>query len=406
MIGFWILVTLSLLASLALFAPVLAGRQSHSHIDRQRLNLMLHRQRQEELAKESSGEELEALQAELDKDLLGDLSLAEAPPKGSGSGRGSLWVALLGAPLLGIMVYSMLGRYDLADFRAEPQAAANHASESSPEIQAMINRLAERLKKEPGDVKGWLLLGRSYEQTEQFGEAANAYAEALKLAPDDLDVKASYAENLGQSQGGEYSGEPQRLAGEILAKDPKHRTALWLAGAAAAQSGDAPKAIAYLETLRAQFAKGSQDDQHLTKIISGLKGEAGQEEAPTTAAATPATGEKRSIRVKVTLAEALKSQAAPEDTVFIFARAASGPPMPLAIVRKQVKDLPLEATLDDSMGMVEGMNISAFDRLVIGARISKTGQALPQPGDLQGLTEPTAVQDGAVYAVEIKEAAK
>lgn len=411
MIGFWILAALTLLAAYALFTPALLGRWSRSAVDRQKLNLELHRQRREELAGESVGEELAGLQAELDKDLLVDLTAsagAGATPKGQG--RGALVAGLIIAPLLGILLYSQLGRFDLADFRAQAQAHEKPAE--APQFQEMIERLAERLKTNPDDLQGWMLLGRSYQQTEQYDKAVEAYRQALKLSPDNLDIQALYAEVLGESLGGSFAGEPAQIAATILAKNPKHHNALWLAGAAAAQSGDAAQAIVYLETLRGEFPKGSADDRHIGKIINDLKGEqaGGEGEAGTAgeapAAELPATGEQKSIRVKVSLAAALKPKAAPDDTVFIFARAAAGPPMPLAIVRKQVKDLPVEVTLDDSMSMVQGMNLSAFDRLVIGARISKTGQALPKPGDLQGLTQPTAIEDGAGYAVEIGEEVK
>jgi cytochrome c-type biogenesis protein CcmH len=148
----------------------------------------------------------------------------------------------------------------------------------------------------------------------------------------------------------------------------------------------------------------------LDKVIKEIKGEGQAAETDATrdgeASGLPATGEQKSIRVKVSLATTLKAKATPEDTVFIFARAAAGPPMPLAIVRKKVKDLPVEVTLDDSMSMMQGMNLSAFDKLVIGARISKTGQALPQPGDLQGLTKPTEINNGGIYAVDISEEVK
>ncbi len=411
MIGFWILAALTLLAAYAFFTPALLGKWRRSAIDRQKLNLELHRQRREELACEFTGKELEGLQAELDKDLLGDLAVsgrADATP--TQQGRGALIAALIVAPLLGILLYSQLGRFDLADFRAQAQPRPQKAD--AAEFQEMIDHLAERLKTDTGDLKGWMLLARSYQQIEQYGKAADAYAQALKLAPDNLDIKAFYAESLGESLDGDYTGEPSRLAAEILAKNPKHRNALWLAGAAAAQNGDKAQAIAYLETLRGGFPKGSPDDKHLGKIIDDLRGgQAGQaaeaataDEEPT--GGLPATGEQKSIRVKVGLAAALKAKAAPDDTVFIFARAVSGPPMPLAIVRKKVKDLPTEVTLDDSMGMVQGMNLSAFDQLVIGARISKTGQALPKPGDLQGLTKPMAIQNGSSYAVEITEELK
>ncbi len=411
MIGFWIVASLTLLAAYALCIPTLLGKRGKPTVDRQRLNLMLHQQRRDELAGECSGKELEGLQLELDKDLLGDLGASESAGKApEKQGHTLLFAALVAAPLLGIAVYAMLGRFDLADFRAQPEA--RQQAHAAPEIQQMMERLAKRLKENPNDMKGWLLLGRSYQQTEQFDQAVDAYAQALKLEPDNLDAKALYAESLANSLGGNFAGEPAQIAAEILAKNPKHHTALWLAGAGAEQSGDLPKAIAYLETLRGEFAKDSAEAQHLSKIINEIKGGGAAQQAETNAedgvakGATPSTGEQKSIKVKVTLAAALKAKASPEDTVFIFARAASGPPIPLAIVKKQAKDLPVEVTLDDSMSMVPGMNLSAFEQLVIGARVSKTGQALPRPGDLQGLTKPAEVENNGLYSVEIGEEVK
>ena len=406
MFGFWILATLTLSAGFALFLPALLGKHGQSTVDRQRLNLLLHQQRHDELANEFQGAELDGLQAELDKDLLGDLAASASTGKASpGQGRNPVIAALLLAPLLGIMVYAMLGRFDLADFRAT-QAEPHQPAQAAPELQEMIDRLAKRLRDNPGDVKGWLLLGRSYQQTEQYDQAVEAYAQALKQEPGNLDIKALYAQSLADSLDGNYAGEPAQIAAEILAKNPKHHTALWLASAGAEQNGQPAKAIGYLETLRGEFPKDSPEDKHLSKLIGEIKTGGQPAEAEQPDDGTPATGEQKSIKVRVTLAAAMKAQAKPEDTVFIFARAAAGPPMPLAIVKKQVKDLPLEVTLDDSMGMVQGMNLSAFDRLVIGARISKTGQALPQPGDLQGLTQPVAIENGGSYSVEIAEAVK
>ena len=408
MIGFWIVAALTLMAAYALLIPALLGKRSSSKVDRQRLNLMLHQQRSEELACEFNGNELEGLQLELDKDLLGDLATSENKGKTSvEQGYAPLVAALVLAPLLGILVYAMLGRFDLADFRAQP--VAHQQVNAAPEIQGMIDRLAKRLKENPNDMKGWLLLGRSYQQTEQFDQAVEAYAQALKLEPENIDIKALYAESLANSLGGNYTGETAQIAAEILAKNPKHHTALWLASAGAEQNGEPAKAIGYLETLRSEFSKDSPEEQHLSKIINQIKGGGQAEQSVSdasengTSSDMPATGEQKSIRVKVTLALSLKSKASPEDTVFIFARAASGPPMPLAIVKKKAKDLPVEVTLDDSMSMVQGMNLSAFDKLVIGARVSKAGQALPQPGDLQGLTKPLGIENHGSYAVEINE---
>jgi cytochrome c-type biogenesis protein CcmH len=410
MIGFWILAALTLLVAYAFFAPTFLGKSRRSAVDRQKLNLKLHKERSEELAREFSGEELARLQAELDKDLLGDLAaVGNAEAKPQKKGYGTLFVALALAPMLGVLLYSQLGRFDLADFRAAPQAPEKPVG--APEFQEMIERLAQRLKTEGGDLRGWLLLARSYQQVEQFDKAVEAYTQAMKLDPENLDIKAAYAESLGESMEGNYTGEPARIATEILAKNPKQPSALWLAGAAAAQEGKTEQAIAYLETLRGELPKDSPDVKHISKIIDDLKNGPSAEEASgegeaAAGAEEPATGEQLAITVKVSLSPALIAKAKPDDAVFIFARAAAGPPMPLAIVRKQVKDLPVEVTLDDSMAMVQGMNLSAFDQLVIGARVSKTGQALPKPGDLQGLSRPMEIEDGGSYTIEISEELK
>lgn len=301
MIGFWILAALTLAAAYTLFLPTLLGKRSGSNVDRQRLNLMLHQQRRDELSGEYDGKELEGLQAELDKDLLGDLATSEnTGPGANHMGRNALIVALIVAPFLGVLVYSMLGRFDLADFQA--QAEVRQQANAQPEIQDMITRLAERLKINPNDLKGWLLLGRSYQQTEQYDLAVDAYKQALNMEPESLDIKALYAESLAGALDGNYTGEPAQIADEILAKNPKHHSALWLASASAEQSGDPNRAIGYLETLRGEFPKNSPEEQHLAKLIAEIKTGGQQAESATSeegdAPALPVTGEKKSIQVK------------------------------------------------------------------------------------------------------------
>jgi cytochrome c-type biogenesis protein CcmH len=401
MIAFWFTAALLLLVAYALFLPALRGTLDHRGVDRQQLNLLLHRQRREDLARELPKEDVEVLEREMDKDLLSDLSAVEktaVASKAADSGRVSLILALVAVPLVAGLAYSQLGRPDLADFKPEARAAAaGHTEGQVPgDFNTMIDRLAERLKNEPDNLQGWMLLARSYHETRQFDKAVEAYGKVLAKAPDNLDAKGYYAESLGEVAGS-FRGKPLDLANEIIQLAPKNHNALWILGAAAAESGDGNKAGGYFKKLRAEFPKDSEDYKHLTQIIAQVGGDG----APEPAGAGASAAMKKSIKVKVSLAPALKKKATADDTVFVFAKAASGPPMPLAIVRKKVKDLPAEVTLDDSMGMTAGMNLSAFEQVVIGARISKTGNALPAAGDLQGLNTPVAARSGKTYSVKI-----
>jgi len=402
MLAFWIVAALLLAVAYALFVPALRGRVTSEAVNRQRLNLELHRQRREEILGDT-GEDAAGLEAELDRELLSDLALTESPAKTSStSGRGVFLVALAIVPVVAYVLYAQLGRPDLSDFSAAPQASAE-AQGMAAELEVMVERLAQRLEKEPNDLKGWLLLARSYGQIEQYDKAVAAYQHALALDPKSLDIKGYYAEALAQANGGTFKGRPAEMADEILAVDPQHRNGLWVAAAAASERGETDKALAYLEKLKSQFPADSEDGQFVAGVIAKLKGAPAETENQAEASAPEAGQPQKKIQVKVSLAPTLKAKAAPGDTVFVFARAASGPPMPLAIAKRQVSELPLEVTLDDTMGMVQGMNISAFEELVIGARVSKTGKALPAPGDLQGLTPPTKVENGKTYSVEIGE---
>jgi cytochrome c-type biogenesis protein CcmH len=220
----------------------------------------------------------------------------------------------------------------------------------------------------------------------------------MKLAPEDLDLKALYAEALAEANQGLIAGKPAEIVEEILRKNPNHKGGLWMAGVAAAEHKDLAKAVEYWERLKRQFPPESEEAKQIGLYIAEAKGLPAPSEDT---APAPAVESAKRIRVKVILAEDLKAKASPEDALFIFARAAEGPPMPLAVVRKQVKDLPVEIELDDSMAMMRGMNLSSFDRIVLGARISKSGKPTPSPGDLQGLSEPVMPENDGSYAVTV-----
>ena len=392
---FWIAAALMLLLGYLMFVPALRGRAPNAGLSRARLNLELHRQRQQELeADAASPTALDQLAAESERHLLGDLETVREPTRTSAqSGRTGLIIVLALLPLLVGGGYFWLGRPDLV---AQPPVPPP----SQAQTEEAIENLAQRLQQNPNDLEGWVLLGRSLLATEQADRAVQAFGFARKLAPESLDLQSYYAEALAEANQGSMQGQPLELVQSILQKNPQHKNALWMAGIAETQRGDFAAAVKLWRSLEAQLPPGSTEAREIAGFIAKAENEAGtQSGAPPSA--PPAAPGGRHLQVRVELADELKSQAAPDDTVFIFARAAEGPPMPLAVVRKQVKDLPLEVGLDDSMSMMQGMNLSSFDRLVIGARVSKSGRPIPSPGDLEGLTNPVTPGPDARYEIRI-----
>jgi cytochrome c-type biogenesis protein CcmH len=250
-----------------------------------------------------------------------------------------------------------------------------------PQLEGMVERLALRLRQQPGDAEGWAMLGRSYAVLGRFPEAMAAYRQLIALRPRDAQAHADYADVLASAHGGELLGEPQRLIEQALALDPDNLKALALAGSAALRRGDMAAARGHWERALSLAEPGSELALEFQAMIASTR--SGQ--------AAAALAE---IRGRVTLAPALNARAAPDDTLFVFARAAQGTPMPLAILRKKVRDLPLEFSLDDSLAMSPALRLSGLSgtaQVIVGARISRSGQALPQPGDLQVLSAPLAV---------------
>lgn len=398
MTAFWFAVAVLIVAGGAFFLPVLLGRFRTDSSLRSRWNLLIHHQRRNELTAEAnSSEQAEQLAAEVDRELLHDLDASSPIPlKPASTGRRWLSAGLVASFLLGIGVYFQLGRIDLL----QTPPAARDGSAMPGDLSASITQLAERLAKNPNDLEGWALLGRSLQATGQPDRAATAYEFALRLAPEDLDLKAAYAQTLAEAHQGSLTGKPAEIIAEILREDPAHQTGLWLAGLAAAERRNIPEAVAYWQKLKAQLPPGSEEDQSIEKYIAQVKGLAN---TPKASEKPGAVAGGANIHVRVTLAEKLKSQASPDDTVFIFARAASGPPMPLAVVRKRVRDLPAEVTLNDAMAMMPDRKLSSFDQIVIGARISKTGQPVPSPGDFQGFSKPVPAKSTPPQTIEIRE---
>ena len=340
------------------------------------------------------------------------------------------WTAAIVAgtlPIAAALLYLLLGSHDaFAPAAAHPAAAAAQSGQHdmTPEkVAAMASSLAARLEKEPGNAQGWVVLAHTYYAMKQFPDAVKAYERAAELMPDNADLLADYADALGATQQS-LLGKPLELVNRALAADPNQWKALALAGTIAFDRKDFKQAVAYWERLQTVIPPESDMGRSIessiaeAKELGGIKTTATAAPAASPAAATttppraavvatapaPAAAPAAlvpgtTIAGTVSLSPALAAKASPDDLVFIFARLAQGPKMPLAVMRKKVRDLPATFSLDDSMAMAPEMKISNFAEIVIGARVAKSGNAAPQSGDLEGFSKPVQLGAGGVAVV-------
>jgi cytochrome c-type biogenesis protein CcmH len=288
-------------------------------------------------------------------------------------------------------------------------AALDPAARSAPdpgEMDRLLAALRQRLAEAPDDAAGWALLARSERTLGRLAEAGAAYARAAALAPDDADLLVEAAETIAMARPDRsLAGEPRALLERALATAPAHQRGLWLFGIAQAQAGDFAAAIETWTRLAALLPPGSEVAQAVAAQIAEARARLGDEadtdpslaatrpEAAATSASPEPPGEPAPpagtrLEVQVELAPALAARVPAGAVLFVFARAADGPRVPLAIQRLPASGFPVTVTLDDSQAMVAGMTLSSQPRLVVGARISASGNATPQPGDLEALSAP------------------
>jgi len=286
---------------------------------------------------------------------------------------------------------------------AQAAGASPHQGASAPhemsadQINAMVEGLAAKLQADPGNAEGWAMLARTYAALGRFDASIPAYQKAATLAPNDAQIYADYADALAVTRGRKLDGEPTALITKALKLDPRNFKALYLSGTIAFEQQDF-KAAADLWERASQHTP--PDNPELAKQVQAALADARQRaglpartstvtelNAP---AATADAGASQSAEVAgtVTLSKTLAGQVSPDDAVFIFAKAAQGPKMPLAVLRKQVKDLPARFTLTDALAMSPQMKLSGYPEVIVSARVSKSGQAMAQPGDWQGQSAP------------------
>lgn len=410
---FWILTAALTALALAHVLPVLLrSRRAQAPVDaaaRRASTLAILREQAAQLDAELASGQLDAEQhraarEDIERRVLEEADLAipasravSAAPPAERPWK-SAWLLALGVPLLVATIYSRVGSPQAIEAPPPPPVASLGADNvTDAQVEELVTKLAAAMEQKPDDLAGWTLLARTYAVLQRFTEASKAYARATALAPNDAQLLADHADVLAMLQGQKISGEPARLVTRALQIDPKNLKALALAGGAAFEAGQYPQAIEYWTMARQLSPADTPFSENLDRSLvdarralqGGTPGTPAEPEATTAAPGTsaqslPSAPGPAHVSGVVSLSPALAAKAAPGDTVFIFARAAEGPRMPLAILRRTVADLPISFTLDDAMAMSPAMKLSNFPVVVVGARVSKSGNALPSPGDLSG----------------------
>ena len=370
-----------------------SARQLNTAIYREQVSRLDQDLAQGVLAKEDYAQALAELQRRVLEDTApeDDASTLRSPVR-------TIWALALVLPLAAAGMYLLIGS------PASMTQVATAPADRAKDVERMVAGLAARLEKEPDNLKGWAMLARSYKVMGRSVEAEKAFDKAAPFIEGDPEMLANYADVAAENAGGRFAGKPAMLIEKALKADPDHPMALWLAGTVAFKNSDYHKALVSWDRLAALLPPGTEDSQMIRGAIDEARSKGGKSSAklasparphpPLIAAAPAATAAPAAaqgaavaaaggpgVSGTVELDPALKGKAAPGDTVMVIARV-PGSRMPVAVLRQRAQDLPLKFTLDDSLSMSPQALISKTPEVEVEARISKTGMAKAEAGDL------------------------
>lgn len=407
---FWAVVALLLSGALLMLLPPLwRPRPEDDAVRAADVSLAVYRDQMGEIGREVDEgllppERLQQAREDIHRRVLEETAAVPGAAVVVPARRTAVLLALL-LPVASVLAYLALG--DLPSLRDTPDAparvtapeAGSH-SVSAGQIETMVANLAQRLKTQPDDAEGWMMLGRSYTALGRYPDAVIAFRRALALVPADATLLADFADVLGMAQGKRLAGEPAQLVQRALDVDPRHVKALALAGSVAFEARDYEAASGYWERLVAVVPAESEIARSVRGSIAQARQLAqGAAPAPAGPAAPDTAAQAGGIVGEVHIAPALAAQIRPGDTLFVFARAVQGPRMPLAILRQPVGDWPRSFVLDDSSAMSPEWRLSGAAQVTVSARISRSGDATPRTGDLVGQVGPMPPQSRGVKVV-------
>lgn len=385
MTDFWIAASALLLVALAfLLLPILRGRRAQAEEDRTALNVALYEERLAELTAQHaagtlSDAQLEAGRADAARELLEDTENSDSP-KIAKLGRSVPLIAAVLVPLVGYGLYMHWGASDKVQM-------ARQFSEQPRTVGEMTAHLEQAVKDQPDSAEAWYFLGRTYMNQERPADAAKAFARVVELAGRQPELLGQWAQAQYFAGDRQWSQQLQALTDEALQADPQELTSLGLLGIAAYEEGRYKDAVRFWEQLVAALPENDPSREAIRggierarQQVDGGSGNAEAGEAPA-AASTQAAA----LQIQVQLDPKVAETVSPEDSVFVFARAVNGPPVPLAAKRLTVGDLPATVTLSDADAMVPSLKISSVEQVTVMARVSRTGDATK--GEWMGQSE-------------------
>ncbi len=345
-----------------------------------------------------SDDEWQQSRDELSVRLLEDTSAQDDPA--AKQEKPALWTAVIVAvalPIASMGMYLWVGEPEALN----PLAVKSPEKADQVELAKMAENLAAKLNEKPDNLQGWVMLGRTYRTLENFDAAVSAYDRALKLSADD-DLKLERVEVLAMKSRGNFEGEPWNVIREILQRDPQNYGALLMAGSASYSHEKYADALKYWQQARQPLAADNPDVPSLEEAIESVQKKLGLPASPKVATASAqaskpgadkGTSANSGLTVtgQVSMAQALQGKAQPSDVVFIYATPANGERMPLAIFKTTVSQLPMAFTLDDTTAMTPERKLSSAGEVLVKVRVSKSGNAMPQSGDLSGTLGPVKV---------------
>ncbi len=385
MTDFWIAASALLLVALAfLLLPILRGRRAQAEEDRTALNVALYEERLAELTAQHaagtlSDAQLEAGRADAARELLEDTENSDSP-KIAKLGRSVPLIAAVLVPLVGYGLYMHWGASDKVQM-------ARQFSEQPRTVEEMTAHLEQAVKEQPDSAEAWYFLGRTYMNQERPADAAKAFARVVELAGRQPELLGQWAQAQYFAGDRQWSEQLQALTDEALQADPQELTSLGLLGIAAYEEGRYQDAVRFWEQLVAALPENDPSREAIRggierarQQVDGGSGNAAAGEAPAAASTRAAA-----LQIQVQLDPKVAETVSPEDSVFVFARAVNGPPVPLAAKRLTVGDLPATVTLSDADAMVSSLKISSVEQVTVMARVSRTGDATK--GEWMGQSE-------------------